>query len=133
MTTSELIQKHEGTKLFLYKDTAGITTIGTGHNIQQNGISRQVAELMLKEDIAIAQAALKDIFTNWEEIPTNAQLALTDMMFNLGEPRFLNFKKMIQAVKNGDYKEAAAQAKDSIWCEQVGQRCLDDCGLLGSA
>ena len=130
MTIEEIIQAREGTKLYPYTDTVGKLTIGTGHNLTDNGISRQVAELLLKEDIAIAQNALKEIFDNFEELPISVQNALTDMMFNMGEPRFLGFKKMIAAIKQGDFKEAARQAKDSKWCKQVGSRCADDAQLL---
>ena len=130
MTIEEIIEEHEGIRLYPYKDTVGKLTIGVGHNLTDNGISRQVAELLLKEDIAIAQNALKDIFSNFEELPSNVQKALTDMMFNMGEPRFLGFKKMIAAIKQGNFKEAAAQAKDSHWCKQVGSRCTDDAQLI---
>ena len=130
MTIEEIIQAHEGTKLYPYTDTVGKLTIGTGHNLTDNGISRQVAELLLKEDITIAQNALKNIFDNFEELPINVQNALTDMMFNMGKPRFLGFKKMIAAVKQGDFKEASRQAKDSKWCKQVGLRCTDDAQLM---
>ena len=93
MTIEEIIQAHEDTKLYPYTDTFDKITIGTGHNLTDNGISRQIAELLLKEDIAIAQNALKEVFNNFEELPINVQNALTDMMFNMGEPRFLGFKR----------------------------------------
>jgi len=52
------------------------------------------------------------------------------MDFNLGKPRFLTFKKLIQAVKEGDFKKAAEEAKNSRWCRQVGKRCEDVYNLL---
>jgi lysozyme len=44
------------------------------------------------------------------------------MIFNLGLPRFLGFKKMIQALCEDDYAEAAEQMLDSLWSKQVGKR-----------
>jgi len=34
-------------------------------------------------------------------------------------------KKLIQAVKEGDFKKAAQEAKNSRWCKQVKSRCED--------
>ena len=45
------------------------------------------------------------------------------MMFNLGYPRFTKFKKMIKALKEHDYERASIEARDSLWCKQVGSRC----------
>ena len=47
----ELIVKHEGERLDLYRCTAGKLTIGIGHNIQDKGISKAVSTLMFEEDI----------------------------------------------------------------------------------
>ena len=133
MTTKDLIKKHEGTKLYLYKDSLGITTIGTGHNIQDNGLSRTACDFILDEDIANAVSELKDVFEHWDEIPDVVQSVMTDMMFNLGSNRFSTFKHMINAVKDGNYKLAAKEAKDSKWCDQVGSRCEDNYNLLMNA
>jgi lysozyme len=43
-------------------------------------------------------------------------------MFNLGYPRYSKFKKKIQAVKDGNWLEAAVQMKDSRWYKQVTNR-----------
>ena len=133
MTTKELIKKHEDTKLYLYKDNLGITTIGTGHNIQDNGLSRAACDFILDEDIANAVSELKDIFEHWGEFPDVVQSVMTDMMFNLGSNRFSTFKHMISAVKTGNYKIAAKEARDSKWCNQVGSRCKDNYNLLMNA
>ena len=133
MTIKELVKKHEGTELFLYKDAVGITTIGTGHNIQQRGLSRKACDFILDEDILYATEELEDIFTHWDAFPDVVQMVLIDMMFNLGYNRFITFKNMIRAVKVGNYKLAAKEAKDSKWCKQVGSRCEDNYNLLMNA
>ena len=133
MTTKDLIKKHEGTKLYLYKDSLGITTIGTGHNIQDNGLSKAACDFILDEDIANAVSELKDVFKHWDEFPDVVQAVMTDMMFNIGSNRFSTFKHMINAVKAGNYKLAAKEARDSKWCKQVGSRCEDNYNLLMNA
>ena len=44
------------------------------------------------------------------------------MMFNLGYPRLSGFKKMRQAVIDGDWFEASVQMTDSKWYRQVPNR-----------
>ena len=132
MTPEEYITKHEDIKLKPYIDTVGKLTIGVGRNLDDNGIDADEAIYMLRNDIKKIQADLKSIFSNFSDLPYNVRLVLIDMMFNLGKPRFLGFKKMIQAIKDRDFKEAGKQAKDSRWCKQVGSRCEDNYKLLNS-
>ena len=47
------------------------------------------------------------------------------MLFNLGAYRFHGFKKMIAAIEQGDYEEAARQMMDSKWAAQVGVRARE--------
>jgi len=130
MTIEKYLIKHEGIKLKPYVDTVGKLTIGVGRNLDDNGIDADEAIYMLKNDIKNTQQDLKSIFKDFNELPDNVKLALTDMMFNMGKTRFLEFKKMIQAIKDKDFKEAAKQAKDSKWCKQVKSRCEDNFNLL---
>ena len=130
MEAQELITKHEGIRLHMYKDSVGVNTIGIGHNLDDNGISLATAQFILEEDIANAVSELKDIFEEWDDIPTTVQAVLTDMMFNLGYNRFTKFKRMIAAIRIQDFKQAAKEAKNSKWCEQVGKRCLENISIL---
>lgn len=129
-TTQELITKHEGVRLHIYKDSIGTNTIGVGHNLDDNGISLAAAQFILEEDIENAVSELKDIFEEWEELPDTVRAVLTDMMFNMGYNRFSGFKKMIAAIRIKDYKIAAREAKNSKWCKQVGSRCLENVSIL---
>ena len=126
----DLLIKHEGLRLKPYKCPAGKLTIGVGRNIEENGISEEEAYYLLKNDIDRCINELKEIFEDFDELPENVKLALIDMIFNLGKPRFLKFKKMIEAIKDRDFKRAALEAKNSHWCRQVGNRCKDVVELL---
>ena len=44
------------------------------------------------------------------------------MIFNLGLPRFSQFKNMIKAIEDEDWTEASEQMMDSKWADQVGSR-----------
>ena len=50
------------------------------------------------------------------------QDVLIEMVFNLGLPRVLGFRKMLAALSNDDYSEAARQMLDSKWHKDVGNR-----------
>jgi len=133
MTIEDYITKHESMVLKPYTDSVGKLTIGVGRNLDDNGISKDEALYMLSHDIKTVTDDLHSIFEDFSYLPYDVQLALTDMMFNMGKPRFLGFKKMIQAIKDKDFKEAARQAKDSKWCKQVGTRCEDNYELIYNA
>ena len=55
----ETLIRHESLELMPYRCTAGKLTIGAGHNIEDNGISKKAAEFILKEDIEHTETALR--------------------------------------------------------------------------
>lgn len=124
------IKRNEGFRPTMYKCPAGKWTIGYGHNLSDKGISRAAADVIFTDDFAGAYSAVRWIFENFDKFTVNRQVALVDMMFNLGEPRFCGFKKMIKAIKSSDWKRAAAEAKDSRWYGQVGARGKAVVGML---
>ena len=115
---SKQLQIEEGVRLQLYQDTKGIWTIGVGHNIQANGISPAVAELMLSEDIATSVTFLSKYswFANLSDV---RKAAIIDMSF-MGLDRLLHFVLMIAALAKGDFTEARAQVVNSQWYTDVG-------------
>lgn len=111
----------EGFRSKPYKDTVGKLTIGYGRNLDDNGISKEEAEFLLKQDIKTARDELHNFYW-YEKLTINRQRALINMMFNLGLPKFRKFKKMIAAFEKRDYPIAADEALDSKWAKQVGGR-----------
>jgi len=123
-TLIEWIKYHEGFRAFPYKCPAGFLTIGIGRNIEQNGISMEEAEYLLRNDLDRCQKELYR-FSWYSEQPRAIREALVNMCFNLGLPRLLGFKRMIAALERKDYTQAAIEALDSNWAAQVGQRAKD--------
>lgn len=115
------IKQHEGFRTHPYKDSVGKLTIGYGRNIEDNGISEAEAETMLRHDVLAAQDAAGQ-FTWYRKQNAARKDVLTEMVFNMGLPRVLGFKKMIQALRDDDHEEAAYQMMDSKWAIQVGKR-----------
>ena len=58
------------------------------------------------------------------------QAALLDFRFNVGPAGFRRFKKMIQALDEGDYERAADELLDSRYANQVGNRAHKIAGLI---
>ena len=52
------------------------------------------------------------------------------MAFNMGQPRLAKFKRMIAAIKAGDWDRAAIEALDSRWAAQVGDRATEIAAML---
>ncbi len=126
------LRHNEGYDNMPYIDTVGKLTIGYGRNLQDNGISREEAEFFLENDI---KRAIKDVegFSWYQLAPESTKRGLVNMSFNLGLPRLLSFRKMIEALINKDYTKAAVEALDSKWAHQVGQRAKDVALMIRNA
>ena len=118
------IKEHEGLVLKPYKCPAGKLTIGYGHNIEDNGLSKAACEYILIEDIEEAKRNLYAIFTRdfFDSLSNNQKIALVDMMFNLGLSRFLTFKKFILAVKQRNFDRASVEIIHSRAYTQAKRR-----------
>ncbi len=105
-----------------YRDTVGKLIIGYGRNLDDMGISEREAEELLRRDVREANSSLSRNFYWFDDLTYNRKRALTNMMVNLGFPKFRKFKKMIKAFEAESYELAAIEALDSKWAEQVGDR-----------
>lgn len=133
-TLLDMLKRHEGLRLKPYNCSADKLTIGYGRNLTDVGISENEAMILLVHDMERALQDIRNVFPNFSDLPESRQDALTNMMFNLGKPRFLRFCKMIEVVKNvkkeQDWQLVADEAKDSLWYSQVGIRAIEIVRLL---
>lgn len=116
------LRRDEGVRLKPYRDAVGKLTIGVGRNLDDVGIAAAEAELLLDADVARAAADLDRALPWWRKLTEARQRALLNMAFNLGLPRLLGFEGMLAALAAGDPVRAAAEALDSRWARQVGER-----------
>lgn len=116
-----LLIEDEGYRRFPYEDSEGILSIGVGRNLEQRGLRDDEIRLMFANDVAEAE---REIATQpWAIGHGIVRWAvLVSMVFNLGLPRLLGFKRMIAALERRDYATAAAEMLDSKWARQVGRR-----------
>jgi len=120
---SALLRLHEGERLKPYIDTVGKTTIGIGRNLTDVGISREESRMLFQHDLERAEAFIDQTWpwaAKWV-INRVRRAVLIDMAFNLGG-RLKRFKRMLRALEQENYSEAAVQMLDSRWATQVGRR-----------
>lgn len=107
-----LLRFEESLRQFAYKDIEGHLTIGYGHNLDANGLSKAACTFILNEDADYHLGYLPEL-NYFSKLTDNRKIALASMAFNLGKEGFLEFKKMHLALESGDYVRAAEEILDS--------------------
>ena len=110
-----------GPELFPYRDTVGKLTIGYGRNLDDRGITREEAELMLNKDMADAINDASSL-PYWEQLSPVRQIVISDMVYNLGLTKFRKFINLNKALLIQDYSLAGHEMKDSRWYRQTERR-----------
>ena len=107
----ELLKKSEGFRNRVYRDVAGIPTIGYGHHLLHsdsfpNGIDEPQAANLLACDLRDAEQAVERMV----KVPlTQGQFdALVDFTFNLGAGRLAS-STLLKSLNAGRYDDAAEQ------------------------
>ena len=92
----------------------------------------EVAEEYFDKDFSIsvsdAEKLIGDINLNHIQ-----KCCIIQMCYQLGSPRTAKFKKMWQALRDGDIQEAAAQILDSRWNAQTPGRCSEVAAEMASS
>ncbi len=135
--------RHERKVPKMYLDSEQIPTIGVGFNLNRADAESKIKSLgfdyadvragkaafndtqidtLLNEDIETALSDCRSVFNQFDTLSDVRQRVLTDMMFNLGKTKFVQFQKLIDAVKRNDFDAAATEMVDSKWYKQVGTR-----------
>lgn len=133
---ASMLQLDEGVSATPYKDTNGYWTIGIGHligrDIYKMTLSDSVIEAMLLEDMGEAWEDVLAIFgAKTVACWTSArQLALLNLLFNLGRPKFMMFERTIKAIRADDWKKAAQHLRASLWAKQVKGRADRVCFMV---
>lgn len=118
----ETLQRDEGLRLKLYRDTRGNWLIGYGRNLAGRGISRDEAMLLLQNDILACQGDLDKHLRWWRRLSDLRQMAMLSLCYNLGIYGLKEFEIALKAMESGRYRDAARQFMNSKWARQVGDR-----------
>ena len=112
----------EGLRLKPYRCPAGKLTIGVGRNLDDRGITKPEALLLLGDDVDECWTQLCKALPWLAAAPEPVQEALLNMCFNLGLSGLLTFKNTLALIQAGQYVQAADAMLDSKWAGQVGGR-----------
>lgn len=155
--TKQWITRWEGTRTQVYNDTMGIPTIGVGLNLTTASAKSAIADLgididalldgtlaltpdqidqLLTGSIQLALVTARALVPNFDNLPDNQQLVVTDLAFNMGQTTLSKFVNTLSYVNNQDWANAASNLQESAWFNQVGskptQRGGADVAVLGS-
>ena len=128
----EQLEVDEGCIYEIYNDHLGYATFGIGHLVTESDPEQgqslgtavspdRVAEAF-ESDI---QSVLRDcniLYSDFDDLPEEAQQVIANMMFNLGRPRLSKFAGMKRGVDARDWNQAADEMVDSNWYRQVTNR-----------
>lgn len=115
------IERDEGLRLKPYRDSVGKLTIGYGRNLDDRGITKDEAALLLAHDLADAWNAVESAFPWARDLSEPRMGVLVNMAF-MGIGRLKGFVKMLAAMEAGDWEAAARELLDSKYAGQVGAR-----------
>lgn len=127
----EMLIRHEGLRLFPYRDTMGKLTIGVGRCLDTVGISKLEAMALLTGDIERSTEAAAT-FAWFKSISVPRQDVVISMLFSLGLGGFMKFAKMRTAIAIGDFNKAADEMLNSTWSAQTGPRASELARIMRS-
>ena len=135
--TEALLRQREGYRSDVYLDSEGKPTVGHGHLLPDEYISREGERPFSEEQLgdwfradqakaaSAAQRNAKHYGVDWDKLNKREKTALESMAFQLGETGQKDFEKMWKALAAGDKETAALEALDSNWASQTPERAKD--------
>jgi lysozyme len=136
----QMVIANEGWKNKPYKDSRGLWTVGVGHLIGNgktlpkewdreltNEEVRQLFEKDFDEHLKQAQKT-----PGWDKANEAGRAGLIDLTYNMGGYWYTKFKKAAALLKEGNFKDAALELKNSAWYKQVGGRAPVTISLISS-
>jgi len=135
-----MIKQHEGLRLFPYKDSVGLWTVGYGHLIGDGKtlppewnreFSQAEVDQLFEHDYAHHRKAAEKI-PGFDKLGKAGQGALTDLTFNMGPTWWKKWPRFTAAMEAGDIEGAARSLENSRWYGQVKSRAPKIVGLLRS-
>lgn len=127
---ADYVMRHEGKKRELYLDSEGKWTIGVGHCLDTKPISDRAVMTIFEDDCMDVERELTKLVYDFDKLPDRAQMALFDMVFQLGLGGVQGFKKMLLAIQERDWDKAADECLDSKYHRQTPSRCEENAQML---
>ena len=128
----QLLEHDEGCVYEVYKCSENIPTIGIGHKILPSDpeydwplgcpVSEERVHELFQKDVSIALQDARWLQRDFDDLPEDAQITIVSLAFQLGLNRYQKFVKHHAAIQDRDWKEAAAQLRDSKLYQQTPNR-----------
>jgi len=121
--------EHEGFRDHAYQDSELFWTIGYGHLIDKRKggrIKEKFLHMIFEDDVADKTQECKDAFPWFEELDPVRQDVIVNLTFNLGIEGLKGFKRMIEAIVQQQWAQAAWELSNSKWKTQVQKDRHDD-------
>lgn len=124
------LRRHENYKRFPYNDPlrgAEALSAGFGYNLRAHGLERDVAEFLLHRQAARSWEFVHEFFPpdQYPKLTRGHYVLLANMVYQLGEGGFKSFRKMISAIRRGDFATASLEMRDSKWFNQTTNRAQE--------
>ena len=128
----ETLKIDEGVVYEIYNDHLGYPTFGIGHLVlegePEHGLSvgtpitEERVDECFERDVEYVLNDCRVLHEDFDNYPEEVKQIIANMMFNMGRTRLTNFRKHNAALKEGDWKTAAVEGRDSRWYRQVTNR-----------
>lgn len=128
----EEIKADEGEVLEVYEDHLGYPTIGIGHLVTAKdeefgkppgtAITAERSRELFDRDVQSAIEDCERLYGQWHNWPEEVQRIMVNMCFNLGATRLEKFRQMRFHLSQHQWRQAAAEGRDSKWYRQVTNR-----------
>jgi len=128
----ETLKIDEGVVYEIYNDHLGYPTFGIGHLVlegePEHGLSvgtpitEERVDECFERDVEYVLNDCRILHEDFDNYPEEVKQIIANMMFNMGRTRLTNFRKHNAALKEGDWKTAAIEGRDSRWYRQVTNR-----------
>lgn len=150
----DFIAPSEGSRSKVYHDSRGKKTVGVGFNLNSPGSAKLLRDMginytavktgkqrlnadqidaLLTRKVEDAMAAGQRVLKTFDDQPKDVQLAVVDMIYNLGPTGFSNLDTAKDALERMDYQRAAQALERTAWYRQVGSRAENVVGIIRSA
>jgi lysozyme len=129
------LAREEGFSQIPYDDKTGLPvkapvgklTFGIGWNIQENGITPELARICATYFLRNNEAQLTKDLSWFDALDDVRKCVLIDMSFNMGVAGVEAFKNSLNLVAHGFYTNAGAEMRKSLWYTQVPHRAEPLC------
>ncbi|MFC5411503.1 glycoside hydrolase family protein [Larkinella bovis] len=145
------IRSHEVVESQAYTDLDGHSTVGIGFDLDEAGARERLEgvgtnfesvldgkesltetqiEELFNQDIDHSIVTARSIFPDLDAYPANKQVAIIDMVFDLGERDFKKLDTVIDAIKQQHWTDASTKMQKSVLFNQLSHRATEEISLM---